>query len=73
MRSRQSYGMLRIINVLDTVAETTDDYIRIAANLGNDLDHRAMIRAKIQSSQDLLFNSRAGLSALENFYQSLFQ
>lgn len=72
MRSRQSYGMLRIINVLDTVADSTEGYITIAANLGNNPDYRANIQAKIQSGQDLLFNNRAGLSALEKFYQSLF-
>ena len=46
MRSRQSYGMLRIINVLDTVADSTEGYITIAANLGNNPDYRANIQAR---------------------------
>ena len=71
MRGRQSGGMLKIINITETIANDLNEYITIAARLGIDPDWNAEIRSKMQSNKDRLFDDKSCIEALENFYEKI--
>jgi predicted O-linked N-acetylglucosamine transferase (SPINDLY family) len=71
MRGRQSYGMLKIIGVTETIAQNEAEYIDIAVRLGKDSQWRKAIKEKIQQRNNLLFGDSQPLKKLEEFYQTL--
>lgn len=70
MRGRQSYGMLKIIDSLETVASNLDEYIEIAARLALDSDWNTKIRHIMKNNKDRLFDDRSCIEALERFYET---
>ncbi len=48
MRGRHSAAILRMMGVTDTIAETIDDYVAIAARLANDPAERQALSARMQ-------------------------
>jgi predicted O-linked N-acetylglucosamine transferase (SPINDLY family) len=73
MRGRQSYGMLQIIGVTETVAKTEEDYIKIAVRLGSDAVWRQTIKDALKANSFKLFNDLTCVEALENFYEQIVQ
>ena len=73
MRSRQSYGMLKIIGVTDTVAKDEAEYIEIAVRLGLDQEWRQSIINKVKQNQDRVYEDQTCVVALEEFYQRVVQ
>jgi protein O-GlcNAc transferase len=73
MRGRQSYGFLKFIDVTDTIANSEEDYIRIAIKLGLDRQWRNEILQKIGNRQHLLFEDTQCVEALEDFYRSAIE
>lgn len=73
MRSRQSYGMLKILGITETVAQTEDEYIKIAIKLGLDPDWRCSIRTKMQQNSSAIYEDTACVTALEKFYRYVVQ
>jgi protein O-GlcNAc transferase len=73
MRGRQSYGFLNLIEVTETIANTEDDYIEIAARLGLDSQWRHTIIQKMSRKQHLLFEDTQCVVALEKFYRSAIE
>ncbi len=71
MRGRQSYGMLKIIGVTDTVAQNEEEYIEIAVKLGLDPQWRQSIQQQIRRNQDRVYDDPSCVVALEEFYQGL--
>jgi predicted O-linked N-acetylglucosamine transferase (SPINDLY family) len=69
MRSRQSYGMLKMIGVTETIAKDEADYIDIAVRLGQDVPWRQSVRDKMQANQHQLFNDHTCIVALESFFE----
>jgi predicted O-linked N-acetylglucosamine transferase (SPINDLY family) len=69
-RGRQSYGMLNIIGVTETIAHSEEQYIEIAVRLGLDNALRNAVRTQISQTKQLLYNDIGCVSALENFYLS---
>jgi predicted O-linked N-acetylglucosamine transferase (SPINDLY family) len=69
-RGRQSYGMLNIIGVTETIAHSEEQYIEIAVRLGLDNALRNAVRTQISQTKQLLYNDISCVSALENFYLS---
>jgi|688.fasta_scaffold65844_4 predicted O-linked N-acetylglucosamine transferase (SPINDLY family) len=69
MRGRQSYGMLKIIGVTETVAKDERDYIDIAVRLGLDPEWRNQIKEKLRANFHKLFDDISCVKELENFYQ----
>jgi predicted O-linked N-acetylglucosamine transferase (SPINDLY family) len=73
MRARQSYGMLRMIGVTDTIAETEAEYIEIAVRLGLDHEWRQTVRDKITANKHRLFNDQKCVKGLESFFEEAVQ
>ncbi|HEY9670091.1 MAG TPA: hypothetical protein V6D11_01425 [Waterburya sp.] len=69
MRSRHSYGILRMLDVTETIARNESEYIAIATRLGLDLNWRFTIKQKILNNQFRLYENKACVVALEEFYQ----
>jgi protein O-GlcNAc transferase len=70
MRGRHSAAILRMIGVTDTIAPTIDDYVAIATCLGQDLQYRKTISARMAENRHKLYQDRAPITALEDFLDS---
>jgi predicted O-linked N-acetylglucosamine transferase (SPINDLY family) len=73
MRARQSYGMLQMIGVTETIAETEQEYIEIAIRLGLDREWRQAVRNKMIANKHHLFNDRECIKGLETFFYEAIQ
>ncbi|MBW4680815.1 MAG: glycosyltransferase [Microcoleus vaginatus WJT46-NPBG5] len=73
MRGRLSYGILRMLGVTETIAQTEAEYIEIAVRLGLDRDWRQEIAEKIRMRHDNLFDDKVCVEALEAFYKQVVQ
>lgn len=69
MRGRQSYGFMKQIGIEDTIATDLDDYISIAARLGQDRAWRDDVASRIRERRHLLFNDTRCVKSLEAFYR----
>ncbi|MBM3565337.1 MAG: hypothetical protein FJX42_04400 [Alphaproteobacteria bacterium] len=67
MCGRHTYAMLRMIGVADTAAKDLDDYIAIAARLGNDAEYRRQVRARVEANRMKLYNDEDCVRGLEDF------
>ena len=65
MRGRQSYAVLRMLGIGDTVADSIDRYVDIAVRLGLDRSMREEIRERTASALPRLLADRAPVRALE--------
>jgi predicted O-linked N-acetylglucosamine transferase (SPINDLY family) len=73
MRARQSYGMLQMIGVTETIAETEAEYIEIAVRLGLDHEWRQTVRDKMKANKHRLFNDQECVKGLETFFEEAVQ
>jgi len=71
MRGRQSYGILQMLGVTDTIATYQAEYIDIAVRLGLEPKWRQEISQKMSQLQDNLFGDYTSIKALEEFYQQV--
>jgi len=69
MRGRHSYAILKMLNVTETIAESEQEYIEIAARLGNDKNYRQKIVQKIADQHALIYNDLECVRGLEAFYR----
>lgn len=69
MRGRQSYGILKIMGITETIANNINEYIAIAVKLGLNKDWRKSIVDRIKQNQSFLYNDLSTIQALESFYQ----
>jgi predicted O-linked N-acetylglucosamine transferase (SPINDLY family) len=73
MRARQSYGMLQMIGITETIAKTEAEYIEIAVRLGLDHEWRRAVREKMTANKHRLFNDQECIKGLESFFQEAIQ
>lgn len=71
MRGRHAYALLKMIGVEDTIAADVDDYISIAARLGNDRIWRNEISAKMSIRKHSAYQDRECIAGLERFLMSV--
>jgi predicted O-linked N-acetylglucosamine transferase (SPINDLY family) len=71
MRGRQSYGILRQLDVTETIARDKEDYVDIAVRLGSDKEWRAQIREKMRANHARLYSDTTCVHALEDFFRSV--
>ncbi len=71
MRGRQSAGMLTVIGVTDTIAQTEQDYIEIAVRLGQDSAWRRNVKTRLEENCAMLYDDRTCIAALESFYRQV--
>ncbi len=69
MRSRHAFGILKRLNVLDTVATDLNNYVDIAVGLGSDPVYRQSIVERMIQGHDLLYADQEAVQALYQFYQ----
>jgi protein O-GlcNAc transferase len=69
MRSRDSYAILSMMDVKETILSSAEDYIRIASRLGNDSEWRKYISEKIALSKQRIYCDRTCITALEDFLE----
>jgi predicted O-linked N-acetylglucosamine transferase (SPINDLY family) len=73
LRGRHAYGILRMLQVTETIANSEAEYIEIAVRLGLDLAWRQEISEKIRQNHALLYNDLECVRGLESFYQQVVQ
>jgi predicted O-linked N-acetylglucosamine transferase (SPINDLY family) len=67
MRGRVSAGMLRMMGMPETIAETIDDYVALAVRIGRDLPWRAELKQGVARNKHRLYRDRSCIAALEDF------
>jgi predicted O-linked N-acetylglucosamine transferase (SPINDLY family) len=67
MRGRHGAAILARMGVTETVAETIDDYVFIAARLARDTTWRRAVTARVAAGKQRLYRDGACISALEAF------
>lgn len=72
VRGRMTIGWLKAIDVMELVAETPEDYVRIALACGTDPEWRARIVAKIEARKHELFENQACVRELEAFFPEAY-
>jgi len=65
MRSRQTAGMLSLLQVSELTAGGADDYVRIATRLVTEPDWRRGLAARIAAGHTILFDSSAAIDRLQ--------
>ena len=71
MRSRHSYGILKMMGLTETIATDEAEYIEIAVQLGQDAHWRQNIGRKIYERHSCLYDDKTCVTALESFYKTL--
>ncbi len=72
MRSRHTYAILKHMGIEETIAADKDDYISIAARLGNDKTFFSDCKTAVKSNLHRIYEDEAAICALEAFYDGLF-
>ncbi|HVO89446.1 MAG TPA: tetratricopeptide repeat protein [Casimicrobiaceae bacterium] len=71
MRSRQSYGMLQLMGITDTIADGADSYTCIATRIVRDREWRASLRERIMAAQGRVFDDPAPVDAFARVLEQL--
>lgn len=69
MKSRMTLGMYKKLDVLDCVAEDSDDYIEKAVRIGCDSELQSVVRTKIRDAAEALFDNTETVRELECFFR----
>jgi predicted O-linked N-acetylglucosamine transferase (SPINDLY family) len=67
MRGRVSAGILRMMGMPETIAETIDDYVALAVRMAKDPDWRRDVKNGVIAKRDRLYRDRTPIAAIENF------
>ena len=70
MRGRHSYAILTMLGVHETIAESEEEYIELAARAGSDIEWRSSIVKKIIDNHTKIYNDTDCVKGLEEFYRS---
>lgn len=69
-RGRQTYGMLKLLDLPELIAGDTRDYVERAVGLGSDSARRSELSRRIRERANArLFEGAAALEALASFYE----
>lgn len=72
MRSRHTAGILKLLGVPELVAESDEEYVRIASRLGMNQSLRCTLASEIAEKSDRLFADQSVMAGLESFFQECF-
>jgi predicted O-linked N-acetylglucosamine transferase (SPINDLY family) len=67
MRGRVSAGILRMMDMPETIAATVDDYVALAVRMAKDSRWRSEIRERVARDRGRLYRDPACIAALETF------
>lgn len=68
MRGRHTMAILKRMGVTETIAETVDDYVAIAARLGRDVPWRMAVKQQISDNKHRVYRDSEAIAALEDFF-----
>lgn len=71
LRGRVSSGILRKMQVTETIATSPEDYVEIAIRLGKDAPFRERVRARMAENKHKIYGDRACIEGLENFLENV--
>jgi predicted O-linked N-acetylglucosamine transferase (SPINDLY family) len=69
MRGRHTYAILTMMGLRETIAESVDDYVRIAVRLGTDAGWRHQVSDSIRTSATRLYRDMEAVHGLERFLE----
>ena len=69
MRGRHTYGILKLLDVEETIANSKNEYIQISVKLATDINFRNSIVSKIKKNKNILYNDNEPIKFLENVIQ----
>jgi protein O-GlcNAc transferase len=69
MRQRHSAAILTAMGITETIASSLNEYIELAVRLGRDPLLRKQISKKIAANKHLVYQDRACIIALEDFFE----
>jgi predicted O-linked N-acetylglucosamine transferase (SPINDLY family) len=69
MRGRESAAILRMIGLKETIVSSLDEYVELAAKLGQDSEWRHRLSEKIAQNKYVVYGDRACITALEDFIE----
>ena len=70
MRGRHTYAILKILGIEETIANSKEEYIKIAIKLADDIDFRKSIVDKIKKHKNKLFNDDKPIKFLEDMIRT---
>ncbi|SMF81488.1 O-linked N-acetylglucosamine transferase, SPINDLY family protein [Candidatus Pelagibacter sp. HIMB1321] len=70
MRGRHTYGILKILGIEETIANSKKNYIEIALKLASDINFRNEVIKKIKINKKKLFNNEKSVTFLEKVITS---
>jgi predicted O-linked N-acetylglucosamine transferase (SPINDLY family) len=70
MRARHTYGLYRLIGIMDCVATDLDAYVDLAVTLGRDRQKRDRLRQRIAENSAILYKDDMAVRAFEAFLWS---
>ncbi len=71
MRQRHCYGILKMMDVTETIVDTIDAYVSLAVELGLDSDLRRQISNKIAENKHRIYGDKTCITAFENFIETM--
>jgi len=69
MRGRHSAAILKMMGVTETIAETVEGYVFIAARLANNPAERQALRERMKAGEQKVYRDHACILALEDFLE----
>jgi predicted O-linked N-acetylglucosamine transferase (SPINDLY family) len=66
LRGRLGSGILRRMGMTELIAQTTDEYVNLAARLVEDAEFQRRIRSEVAQRRPVLFGDVASIRHLEN-------
>ncbi len=70
LRGRLTYGMYQKMEMPDCVADSASQYVEMALRLGTEADYNRQIRERIRAQSGALFEDRASIRSIEEFFLS---
>ncbi len=69
MRQRHCSGILKMMDVTETIVDTINEYVALAVRLGQDSDYRRQISEKIAANRHRIYKDRTCIKSLEDFLE----
>ena len=71
MRQRHCFGILKMMDVTETIVDTIDEYVALAVRLGEDPGYRRQISEKIAANRHRIYKDQTCIKSLEDFLEKV--
>jgi predicted O-linked N-acetylglucosamine transferase (SPINDLY family) len=73
LRGRITYAQYRKMGIMDCVAATSEDYVRLALELGTDPVRRQGLAGRLREASGVLFEDQEAVRELERFFEQAME